>query len=95
MRDSIFYEWVFEEIDKYGDIIDPLFSDKLSDVLSYEKEDEKNRIDIGLVRREGNKDDGETYRIYIYLSNGTLPVYFDDGYKVPKRFHREVSDAQI
>jgi len=94
MRDKITYEWVFEEIEnEEGDIVDPLFSKTLREALDNEPEDDNHRVDIALVRFEGNDEDGLNVREYAYLKNESLPVEFKDGYKIPKRFHKEVADV--
>jgi len=86
----ISYEWVFEESDEYGDIVDPLFGDTYKSVSQYEPETKGNRVDIALVRFDGDEGNGEDCREYAYIKDGKLPVEFDDGYRVPKRFHAEV-----
>jgi len=88
---TISYEWVFEEYDKAGDIVDPLFSDTLTEALSNEPENESHEVGIALVRSEGDNIDGLQVREYAYIRVGRLPVEFDDGYKIPQRFHREVA----
>lgn len=94
MRDLISYEWVMEEIEnREGDIIDPQFCDTLKEALAIEPDEKALRVEIALVRFEGNEFDGIRLREYAYLNDGKLPEEFEDGYKVPKRFHDEVKKA--
>ena len=86
----ISYEWVFEETDEYGDIVDPMFGDTFKEVSQLKPEDKSNDVHIALIRFEGDEDNGEDCREYAYIKDGKLPVEFDDGYRVPKRFHAEV-----
>jgi hypothetical protein len=99
MKNTTYYEWVLEPIDKYGDIIDPLFEEKLSSHCNcphgLPHDDEAVSYDLALVRREGNEYEGETYREYAYIrQDGTLPERFivenPMSYRVPKRFHAEL-----
>lgn len=89
---AISYEWVFEEYDEYGDIIDPLFAYTLAEALKNEPENINHIIGIALVRNEGDDIDGLQVREYAYIKNGQLPIEFDDGYKIPKKFHKEVKN---
>lgn len=88
----ISYEWVYEEIDEHGDIVDCEFGDTLKQVLMYV---DAVKYDIGLVRNEGNNEEGLKHREYAYIKNNKLPIEFDDGYKIPKRFHNEVSKQKV
>ena len=85
------YEWTLETLDD-GDIIDSDFSDKLTF--------DKNTIigkDLGLVRIEGNEDDGVTDSFWAYMKDGKLPEYFSDSMgtpiniKVPQAFHNQLN----
>lgn len=92
MRNKISYEWVFEEYDNNGDIIDPLFSDKLIDAQREAEGCFTHEYEIALVRNEGTEEDGLQVREYAYITaEGELPEEFDDGYKVPQRFHKELA----
>ena len=92
MRDKTDYEWVFEESDPHGDIIDPMYCNTYQGARRYIPDVSKgNSWEIALVRFEGNEEDGESLREYAYIKNKVLPVEFPDGYKVPKRYHKEFS----
>lgn len=89
MKQEALYEWDYETIDEYGDVIDHNFSNKLF-FYSY--------IDItpvlALVRDSGNEIDGLNNRAWAYVRDGVLPDHFTDSYgcviaKVPKRFKTE------
>ena len=88
MRDKITYEWVAEELDERGDIIDPMFGNSLKEVMGYIEP--AVNVNFALVREEGNNEDGLQVREYAYIKQGKLPEEFDDGYKVPKRFFKEL-----
>ncbi len=90
-RDKIDYEWVAEELDEHGDIIDPMYGDTLAEVMGFIEP--AANVEYALMRREGNDADGENYREYTYLVDGKLPLKFPDGYRVPLRFHREVKST--
>lgn len=91
MKTEISYEWTLEEIED-GDIIDSDFSE----TLSFDKHYLVGN-DLGLVRSEGNEEDGKTDTVWAYVKNGKLPEYFSDsmgvtmGIKVPQRFHKELA----
>jgi hypothetical protein len=92
------YEWDIEEWDDGGDVIDHNHVDKVTeDLLS--KVDGKF-FHLVLVRNSGNRYTGLIHRdwSYTYKSHITgtwlLPDIFDDGYKVPERFHVELAKVQ-
>lgn len=91
MQTKVNYEWTLETLDD-GDIIDSDFSDS----LTFDKADLPGN-DLGLVRHEGNEDDGVTDRVWAYVKDGKLPECFSDSMgttiaiKVPQRFHNELS----
>lgn len=87
MRSTIQYEWVAEPMDKYDDIIDPIFCDTYIDARKYKVADFDGcvKIEIGLVRNLGNDEDGLLDRQYAY----SLDTEFDGGAKIPKRFLKE------
>ena len=95
-RISTHYEWVAEIIDIYDDIIDSQYFDTLGELQQWVKtvspDDFENykRIDWGLHRCSGSEADGMTDREYAYVKSNTLPDYFDQGSKVPKRFHEQL-----
>ena len=81
-RDRLSYEWTAELLDRNGDIEDSDFSEKLRDL------DTEGRR-VGLVRQRGNEHDGVTERTWAYVEGGKLPRCFQDGERVPVRFHAE------
>ena len=83
------YEWVVEEHDQYGDIIDPLFFETYKEAIR-ESLDCVGYYEIALVRNTGNDEDGLTDRQYAYVNDDELPEEFDLGNRVPARFHSEV-----
>lgn len=82
--DWSYYEWIVEDVDKFGDILDVHHADKLAD-LPADHEGPRALV----------KDDQDG-RAWAYLdAQGNLPEYFTDASerqtaKVPKRFHEEV-----
>jgi len=94
MRNTIYYEWTLEELDENRDIVNADFADNL---LAFNGHDLSN-TDVGLVRGEGNENEGITDRLWAYIKDGKLPEFFNDAYgnstshRVPKRFHKEVAD---
>ena len=93
MRHEISYEWVIEELDEHGDITDCNHWDSL--VQSSENRSIlSGPFDIGLVFNKGNNDDGLVEREYVYIDKSTLllPPEFDNGRKVPSRFHIELTE---
>lgn len=95
MKNDVWYEWVFEEIEnKEGDIIDPQFCKTLKECMSIEPCEESIREEIALVQYKGNEFDGITRRDYAYIENGKLPKSFPEySNKVPERFHKELINA--
>lgn len=91
MRNTIKYEWTLEEIDN-GDVVDSDFSD----TLTFDKSLLGMNTLLGLVRNEGNENDGVTDRLWAYVKDGKLPEYFTNAngqtvsYKVPVKFHNEL-----
>ena len=92
MRNTIKYEWTLEEIDN-GDVVDSYFSD----TLTFDKNLLGMNTLLGLVRNEGNENDGVTDRLWAYVKNSKLPEYFSNadgqqvGYKVPVKYHKELA----
>lgn len=83
-----FYEWVVNEMDDEY-ILENYFFDTYADATrfvstlngSYEIELKRDKVDecVGVVDRG-----------YAQLKDGKLDEYFDNGPKVPQRFHQEV-----
>jgi hypothetical protein len=80
------YEWTYEVPDAHGDITEQEFYDSLRECMAAAP----LTAEIALVRIVGNDDEGVLYRGYAYMEGGTLPPTFDDGARVPQRFHGEV-----
>ena len=91
MRQRVIYEWCYETIDEYGDIIDNDHADKLS-----EFNEERKTEQLCLVQNIGDDDNGLDDRHWAYVKDGKLPEFFADamgeftGYKVPQKFHAEL-----
>jgi len=92
------YEWDLEQMDEHGDIIDHSFQDK----CPTEPLPEDNSVALVLVKSEaeGYPDDEASYhmdhRTWAYVTvDGRLPETFDDGSKVPVRFHKEFNKARL
>jgi hypothetical protein len=92
MQTKVAYEWTLETVED-GDIVDSNFADNLTEI------DNADLIgkDLGLVRNEGNENDGVTDRLWAYVKDGKLPECFADSMgtpiaiKVPQRFHNELN----
>lgn len=77
-------EYLMEEIDEYGDILNVHYSD------TFPGYPEKG-IEVGLMR------DDDKGRSWAYITNGKLPENFLDAYgrivaKVPQRYHKELAN---
>lgn len=90
------YEWTIELIDPGGDIIESDFSDSLKELPIWTPAN-SHKVDVGLVMNSGTEVTGIEDRLWAYIKNGILPEYFSNaqlsetGYKVPARFHKELS----
>lgn len=96
--DKTHYEWVVEEIDENDDVIDPMFSDTFKDAIVDANAiivSPENNVFIGLVRYVFESDGNLAVREYAYIKNGILPTEFDDGHRIPNRFHDEISKELI
>ena len=89
------YEWTWETTDAHGDITDCGYTATLTEC----RQESPAGAECALVRRRGNDDEGEVERGYAYCQpspTGTglvLPQFFDDGAKVPQKFHAEIAAA--
>jgi len=88
----VYYEWVMETMDG-DDIVDVDHADTYADAVRRAS----NGARIGLVRDHDRHDDGDAERSWAYITDGRLPEWFTDAgdaptIKVPKRFHREVTN---
>lgn len=82
---AVWYEWDYEQFEA-DEIIDHDHADKLTQFNRPLEPDER----LVLVR-----DDDHNYRGWAYVENGELPERFDNGFKVPKRFHKELAKAGV
>mgnify|MGYP006919677575 CR=1 FL=1 len=100
------YEWLVEEIDAHGDILDIHHADTFADVWAwsqrYPPSGDVVRHDIGLTRRIYEYFDGECGGMidleWAYLEDGVLPERFADSggcetVAVPKRFRQDVQNV--
>lgn len=106
-RDKVTYEWHIECGDDAGDVHNVDFADSYVEALRsqamWAKDEDYARVDIALVRTEGNDDDGINWRGYAYLDRCELEPVFStfhdetgparDGPDVPQRFFKEVAKA--
>lgn len=108
-RDRTTYEWHVECRDEHGDANNIDFADTFAEALASQKawasDPDYAKIEIALVRTEGNELDGINWRGYAYVqADGTLEERFstfheetgpaNDGPDVPQRFHKEVQAAR-
>ena len=84
-----YYEWDVEEVDSDGDVSDHDFDEKLSVLLKAHPIGENESL--VLVYNLGSELDGIQDRAWAYVKEGELPEEFDNGYRVPMRFHHELS----
>lgn len=93
---GVYYEWDIEEVDDNGDIQDHDFRDRIKDFVVLPVIDGE-RCQLVLVRNVGDEDSGVEDRTWAYAeadcSRWKLPATFEDGHKVPKRYHDELSKA--
>ncbi len=78
--------WSWEVVDAHGDVADQDVVDTLSECLAAAPA----TAEVALVKMEGNDDEGELDRSYAYVEDGGLPLMFEDGSFVPKRFHEQI-----
>ena len=78
---KVYYEWTIETIND-DEIVNVDFSDTLNFLL-----DTNQRI--GLRRYTGRESVGVSDIEYIYPEANNLPKLFEDGKKVPYRYHQE------
>lgn len=85
MKNKTTYEWVAEHVDEFGDIVAPLFEDKLTlPWVTQAPEPGCVTIDFALVRNVGNDEDGLLDREYFYIAD--LDEFFKNA---PTRFITE------
>lgn len=93
------YEWDFEEVDRYGDILDHNHSDTL--VKCYFSTDFDPEVyELVLIRDSGCENDGMDDRQWAYAAYNDcsgqweLPKNFNGGNVVPQKYHRELKHWQ-
>lgn len=80
------YEWIVEEIAEDGEVWDVFSFDSLTEALENMGEGDI----LALRKMKSNSEcDSVDDMAYAYVKNGVLPVEFDDGKAVPKKFHKE------
>ena|SRR5215469_7832154 len=99
-KKRVTYEWTFEVLDEYGDIIDSYFFDSLDAVtlglaklaLTHPKTNH-----FGLVRYYGSRAEGADDTLWAYWKDGELAPFFNAGgdefttdMPVPKKFREEL-----
>jgi hypothetical protein len=81
------YEWDIEILDEYDDIIDHDFQDKFPGPQT----DDKHVVVLVKSYARGLSGMEHSFsitdRTWAYMKGGELPEEFDDGSRVPKRFH--------
>ena len=80
---TVYYEWDIETVDANGDVQDHNHS------ASFPGHPKALNERLVLVRNKCTDGDLD-HRSWSYVDGGKLPELFDDGSRVPKRFHAEV-----
>ena len=97
MRGKVFYEWVVEEVDQYGDIQDVSHWDTFEEAVSVRDQWLRTQgcdnVEIASVRGVGDEDNGLHYRGYAYvnLDSMTIESKYCCGSKVPKQIIKQVA----
>jgi hypothetical protein len=89
------YEWDYESVDEYGDILDHDFRDECPGLPT------ESNVELVLVRNVFTGLSGDDFnmsadlehRSWAYVVNGQLPEEFDDGERVPKKLHADFAKA--
>ncbi len=95
---SIDYEWTAEREDEHGDIVDNHFAPNLKELIRYYPHSFGERDSIALVQTRGEDARGGYGRTWAYITEeGELPVEFDDGGYIPKRYrdHAKVWETTL
>ena len=86
----VYYEWDLETTDEYRDIVDHFHSDKCPGLPT------DPNVKLVLVKDQGvgYSNDPDHFeqddRSWAYVKDEMLPVEFENGDRVPKRFHEEL-----
>jgi len=95
MKNQLNYEYKIEFIDEYGDIVDYDHFDKLSDcMLAFYRCDKGCKVEMCLVRDEGNQYDGLQDRQHAYFFEDgkfSIPREFDGGCPIPKTHLNQIT----
>lgn len=87
MKDEIKYEWCYETLDEFGDIIECDFEDNLAKFTDNRKTDT-----LCLIRMVGNNIDGLKDRVYAYVTDNQLPELFEDSnFRVLDKHKKELA----
>lgn len=86
------YEWDIEHLDRFGDIIDHEFVDKYPGTRDFDETGQVVVLVKSYARGLSGREDSFFIedRTWAYIDNGKLPEEFEDGTRVPVRFHAEV-----
>lgn len=87
---TLTYEWDIETVDKFGDIQDHCHAERLNEFASFEMKKKLEPNESLVLVVDQWKDEGLIERQLAYVENGNLPDEFDGGYKIPKRFRKEL-----
>lgn len=82
------YEWSIELLEE-GDIVDSDFSETINGLPGNMLDLEPNH-QVCLVKNIGSETETIVERGWAYIKDGVLPEDFDNGDRVPARFHREI-----
>jgi hypothetical protein len=87
------YEWDIESLDIHGDIIDHDFKSSFPGPRDFDATGEVVVLVKSYARGLSGREDSFMIedRTWAYLEDGKLPEEFEDGTRVPKRFHAEVA----
>jgi len=78
------WEWVVEQVDDAGDIIDCDYYERLTEALAnLNLANIATGIEIGICRITGSIADGVTDRSYAYPIGTELPERTEDGHRIP------------
>ncbi len=91
-KKEVYYEWVIEWMDQYGDIQNLDHALSLSDIPSshFDVKYTGGSTALALQRRAGCHADGLAELGYAYVNDGVLPDEFDCGHKIPQRFRMQL-----
>lgn len=93
---NVIYEWVIEDIEENGDIVDANYAATLAALLRCRSVDLgalPESVDIGISRAVYDDYDAmiEQYYAYVDKSTGNLPQIFEENScSLPCRFHKEL-----